>query len=230
MSEFAYELRTIRTIADLTSLVQDLGFLPFFQNHIHGFSIDEATPLEVWEEYLGLGPWLWRDEIAADKECIYGKFFGKKTGYVSADWFPYLANYRRDGYDFDARYDDGLARYDDKRIYEIIEKLGPITSKDLRKEAGVDSKKASAFEGILTRLQMQTYVVPVDFIFSRDPDGNKKYSYGTTVYDLPERWLGIELVTSQYSADPLDSFEKMVSHMMSELPDIDRESVEKLLK
>ena len=91
-------LHEIRTPEDLISLVKKFGFLPFFSTEIAGFSIDDLTPLEIWNEYLGLGPWLWRDEIAKDKTCIYGKFFGKKTGYVSAEWFPYLANYRRDGY------------------------------------------------------------------------------------------------------------------------------------
>lgn len=49
------------------------------------------------------------------------------------DWFPHFANYRRGGYDFDARYEDGLARYEDKRIYDLIEKEGPITAPELRK-------------------------------------------------------------------------------------------------
>ncbi len=31
--------------------------------------------------------------------------------YVSAKWFPDFANYRRDGYDFDARFEDGLASF-----------------------------------------------------------------------------------------------------------------------
>ena len=96
--QYAYSLRPILCVTDLKELVDDLGFLPFFSSDIEGFSIDAATPLSVWEENLGLGPWLWRDEIAQDKSCVYGKFFQKKTGYVSSEWFPHFANYRRDGY------------------------------------------------------------------------------------------------------------------------------------
>ena len=150
---------------DLKALVVEIGFLPFFSSDVPGFFVDDLTPIEVWDEYLGLGPWLWRDEIARDKTGIYGWFFRKKTGYVSIEWFPYLANYRRDGYDFDARCDEGLARNDDARIYEIIERHGPITAPELRRRAMTDPKRASAFEAALTRLQMMTYVVPVDFIF-----------------------------------------------------------------
>ncbi len=222
--------REIRTPEDLTALVSEFGFLPFFSTEIAGFSIDDLTPMEVWGEYLGLGPWLWRDEIAKDKICIYGKFFGKKTGYVSAEWFPHLANYRRDGYDFDARRDEGLVRNDDAHIYEIIERHGPITAPELRRRAMVDPKRASGFEAALTRLQMTTYVVPADFIFPRDAFGEKKYSYGTTVYDLPERWLGEEVCTSQYHMEPRGSFEQMVEYLAKALPKADRKDIEKLLK
>ena len=223
-------LHEIRTPEDLTSLVKEFGFLPFFSTQIAGFSIDDMTPLEVWNECLGLGPWLWRDEIVKDKTCIYGKFFGRKTGYVSAEWFPYLANYRRDGYDFDARRDEGLVRNDDALIYEIIERHGPITAPELRRRAMIDPKRASAFETSLTRLQMTTYVVPVDFLFPRDKFGEKKYSYGTTVYDMPERWLGEEACTSQYHAEPRESFAQMVEHLAKALPNADKKDIEKLLK
>lgn len=226
----AYELRIVYCQEDLTELVKELGFLPFFGSNIMGFSIGEATPIEVWQKNLGLGPWLWRDDIAKEKECIYGKFFNKKTGYVSTEWFPHLANYRRNGYDFDALFDDGLARYDDKHIYDIIESKGPITAPQLKKEASVDRKKTSRFDGIMTRLQMMTYIVPVDFIFPKDEYGNKKYSYGITVYDTPEHWLGYDFCTSQYKTPPKESLEFMVQHLMKMLPDIDRDSVVKLLK
>ena len=35
-------------------------------------------------------------------KVAYGKFFDKKAGFISLEWLPYFANYRRSGYDFDA--------------------------------------------------------------------------------------------------------------------------------
>ena len=49
-----------------------------------------------------------------NKELVYGKFFEKKAGFISLKLWPDFCNYRRDGYDFDARSDDGLAPYKDK--------------------------------------------------------------------------------------------------------------------
>lgn len=218
----------IITQEDLKAAVIKYGFLPFFTSSIPGFSIDELTPQAVWDEYLGLGPWLWRDDIAKAKSCIYGKFFKGKVGYISKDYFAHFANYRRDGYDLDARYDDGLLRYEDKVIFDFIEKNGPISTPELKRMAGVENGKTAHFDWILTRLQMMTYIVPADFIIPRDKAGNKKYSYGTTVYDLPERWLGQDAVRGAYSISPQTSFQIITEKLMNGLH-VGGNEVEKLL-
>ena len=51
---------------------------------------------------------------------------------MSQEWIPDFANFRRDGYDFDARWDDGLASYKDKELYEAIANEGTILSKRLK--------------------------------------------------------------------------------------------------
>lgn len=218
---------TITAPDDLTRLVRQYGFLPFFSSCIPGFSIDDMTPSSVWQQYLGLGPWLWRDDIAAEKQCIYGKFFGKKTGYVSADWFAHLCNYRRDGYDFEGWYEDGHAHYAAKQIYDIVEQEGPVSAPLLRSKAHIP---AAAFERELTNLQMQTFIVPSDFRFPRDQQGNKKYSYGTTIYDLPERWLGEDVCTVPEGITPEDSFRQMADHLADCLPGAARGLIEKMLR
>lgn len=224
------KLPAIRNQEELIRLVDDVGFLPFFSGPIPGFSIDDAVPEEIWNTYQGLGPWMWRDEIAHDGRCIYGKFLMGKTGYVSKTWFTHLANYRREGYDFDARYDDGLVRYEDKRIYDLILEKGPISAPALRNLAGVEHGKASRFESTLTRLQMMTYVVPCDFLFPRDEHGEKKYSYGTTVFDIPERWLGEENVTSEYKTEPKESLRVILEHLHRILPEEDEKTIMKLIR
>lgn len=210
--------------------VQAFGFLPFFSGPIPGYSIDDAVPPEVWATHQGLGPWMWRDEIAHEGSCIYGKFFMGKTGYVSKAWFAHLANYRRDGYDFDARYDDELARYEDKHIYDLILRNGPVTAPVLRTLAGVERGKASRFEAVMIRLQMMTYVVPCDFLFPRDDHGEKKYSYGVTVYDIPERWLGEEAVTGEYKTDPKESFRSIREHLRKMLPTAEEKDILKMIR
>lgn len=58
-------------------------------------------------------------ELARRGVVAYGKLFAKKAGLVSREWYPDLANYRRNGYDFDARYEDGLASHQEKRVMDV---------------------------------------------------------------------------------------------------------------
>lgn len=108
---------------DLIATVEQYGFLPFFRNEIPGFSVEELCPPELWFADDADGPWEWKGPAARSGKCLYGKLFNKKAGFVSREWIPDFANFRRDGYDFDARWDDGLASYKDKELYDEFLKL-----------------------------------------------------------------------------------------------------------
>lgn len=112
---------TIKSKPDLIAVIDEYGFLPFFENSIDGFSIEEhISPACWWHGDTGeWSAWEWKGPVIKETGCAYGKFFEKKACYISKKWFPDFANYRRDGYDFDARYDDGLAPYKDKLLYDL---------------------------------------------------------------------------------------------------------------
>lgn len=86
---------------DLIEAVNYFGFLPFFENEIEGFSIAEMCDPSIY--FTGVeGPWEWKGPVISELQCAYGKFFNKKAGFITKKWFSDFANYRRDGYDFDA--------------------------------------------------------------------------------------------------------------------------------
>ena len=124
----------IKSKADLRAAIREFGFLPFFEKSIGGFSIEEHIAPQCWwnSETGAWSAWEWKGPVIRETGCAYGKFFEKKACYISREWFADFANYRRDGYDFDARYDDGLAPYRDKRLYDLIEGNAPILSKQLK--------------------------------------------------------------------------------------------------
>lgn len=76
------------------------------------------------------GAWEWKGSVIRETGSAYGKFFDRKAVYISREWFPKFANYRRNGYDFDALYDDGMARKSDKILYDLIDENAPIISKN----------------------------------------------------------------------------------------------------
>ena len=83
----------------LREAVLQLGFLPFFKNEIPGFSIAEHTPPRLWFSETEAGPWEWKGPVARTGECVYGKFFRGRAGFISMEFFPIFANYRRGGYE-----------------------------------------------------------------------------------------------------------------------------------
>ena len=143
---------------DLIAAVEEYGFLPFFQNEIPGFSVEELCAPELWFADDADGPWEWKGPAARSGKCLYGKIFNKRAGFVSRDWIPDFANFRRDGYDFDARWDDGLTSYKDKELYETIADEGTVLSKRLKELRNYRKGGNTGFETCITRLQMQSYV------------------------------------------------------------------------
>ena len=130
----------VRTVDDRIDYIIEIGFHPLFKNEIPGFSLEERTgPAHWWCEDPEKDPWMWRAIISRKHDIVYGKFFDKKAGFISKKWLPVFANYRRDGYDFDALYEDGKAPYKHKMIMDhfIEDKAeSEIFSNLLKKQAG----------------------------------------------------------------------------------------------
>ena len=160
--------RQLHSADGLIAAVEQHGFLPFFRNEIHGFSIEELCPPALWFADDVDGPWEWKGPAARSGKCLYGKLFNKKAGFVSREWIPDFANFRRDGYDFDARWDDGLASYKDKELYEAIAGEGRMLSKRLKEALNYRKGGNTGFETCITRLQMQSYVCIADFVYMQD--------------------------------------------------------------
>ena len=112
----------LHSLQDCIAFIHKIGFLPLFSNEIPGFSVEEHVPAEHWWcDDAAVDPWIWRMLLAEDSSIAYGKFFNKAAGFLAKDWFPTFANYRRNGYDFDALFEDGLASYRSKKIMDVFE-------------------------------------------------------------------------------------------------------------
>lgn len=213
---------------ELIECVEKLGFLPFFTNNIKGFSLEEMCPPELWFTELE-GPWEWKGPAAKSGKCIYGKFFRGKAGFISREWIGHFANYRRDGYDFDARCDDGLVFYKDEELYNTIDSHKTILSKALKDIHNYKKGGNKGFDTVITRLQMQMYVCVSDFVYNKDKHGNP-YGWGITEYTTPEHLIGESVVRSEYSTHPNTSKALIVEHLKSILPDVSEKEIIKLIK
>lgn len=223
-------MEEITSYTELEDLVVKWGFLPFFKNEIPGFSVEEHTPLELWfpDDEDEEGPWEWKGPVARGGKCVYGKLFDRKAGFVSLDWFPDLANYRRDGYDFDARYEDGLAQHRDKVLYDALSGQDSLLSKELKDLCNYRKGGNKGFDTVITRLQMQTYVNIADFEYMMDQHG-KLYGWGVARYTTPEAQFGADLLADAYQVKPQVSRERVYRHLSKLLPGTTEQQLLKIM-
>ncbi|MCH4208190.1 MAG: hypothetical protein LKF50_07820 [Solobacterium sp.] len=218
---------TIQSQKDLEDAAAEFGFLPFFSNEIRGFSVEEHTPSSFWFNDQQDGPWEWKGRIAVKGKLVYGKFFRKKAGFVSLRWFADFANYRRNGYDFDSRCEEGLVSNMDQRLYELIQSHHALETRTLKTYA-YQGQKDKGFDTSITRLQMQTYLNIRDFVYPLDKHG-KPYGWGISEYTTPEEMFGAKKITSAYEKDPLESKERIVRHLKLKLGSEYEELIRRLI-
>ena len=214
---------------DLMELIRKVGFLPLFSNAIPGFSVEEHTPAEDWWiDDPARDPWTWRQILAPDVQAAYGKFFDKKAGFVSREWFPAFANYRRDGYDYEGMYEDGKMTSRCKRILDIMELNEDaeglrLLSCDIRKRAALEK----GFEGAMTDLQMKSFLIMGNFRQRRNKQGE---AYGWHVAEMmtPETKWGYDFVNS-CNEKPAVSRQRISDQIRKHFPKATDREIEKVL-
>ena len=229
----------IHTIEELENYIEDIGFLPLFANGVAGFSVEEWTdPRFWWTDDESRDPWRWREIIAGKGKIAYGKFFDNKAGFISLEWLPYFVNSRRMGYDFDSRWEDGLASRREKKIMDffigedeygdIIYKDEQILSTELKKLAGFGKGGEKNYPGIMSGLQMQTYLVIRDFKRRKNKSG-AEYGMPVSIPLPPEAIWGVKKVTSAYKEDPEKSRQKLIKHVKELYEEADDAEIIKLI-
>ncbi len=132
-----------------------LGIVPFFENPVTGWSVEELTPPQFWFDGDGpeLGPWDWKIACVQSGDIAYGKFlWGGKAAFATVEWYRELMNYRR-----------SLPKYqpsaDQQKILDYLAANGSVGIKEVRGLLGV---KKGAADTQMTRLMMQCRVVTGD--------------------------------------------------------------------
>mgnify|MGYP002623271545 CR=1 FL=1 len=144
---------TIVSAETMLRAVLDYGLVPFFENPIPGYSVEEMTHPSYWFDGDAgvLGPWDWKIGCVESGDILYGKFLcGGKAAFATPQWYRELRNYRQ-----------SLEKYalqpgPQTVVMDYIREKGSITVKEVR---GLLDIKKSAADALLTRLQMQCRVV-----------------------------------------------------------------------
>ena len=220
--------RCIRSPAELTEYVREIGFLPLFSGEVPGFSVEERVAGDAW--WTGdreTDPWVWREVIASAREVAYGKFFCGKAGFISPEWLPRFANARRNGFDFDGLWQSGAASRREKAVMSLFMDVesddepvfadAEFLSTDLKSLSGFGKGGEKNYSGVITGLQMRLYLVIGGFARRRNRRG-EGYGMPVSVLTTPERLWGYDLMSSAYGEDPARSWEAIMNHTAARFP------------
>lgn len=212
---------------ELEQAILEIGLFPFFVSPVPGFSVAEHTPSELWFNDEQEGPWEWKGPIIQLGHCAYGKFFGRKAGWISLEWFPDFINVRRSLRPLPPE----DSQKPERLIYEVLNLDGDVLSRQLKQEVGLGGmRQKSTFEGYMTTLQMGTYACISDFEYNIDKHGNR-YGWGLARYTTPEVLYGTDLVRSaQLERTPQESLQRLLTHLQQVLPQATEKQLLKLLQ
>ena len=223
----AAEQREIHSCPDLIECVQQMGFLPLLESSIDGFCAEGMMAEECrfiqfpdgsWEWPL----WQWKSSVLENGNCVYGKFFEKKAGFISLEWWPDFYNWRRSQSPTPAK--DSI----EDIILSTLREEGSMVARELRAACDFTGKNMrSRFDAYVARLQMSCRIVTEDFVYPTDKHG-REYGFGWSLLTTPERLVGKEACHS--SLPPEESYRRMVDHMTRLLPNATPQQIAKLLK
>ena len=218
---------TIHNATQLVDLIQQVGFLPLLYSDIPGYSADEAVDPECRYVILDDGSWDWplwdwKGPIVTEGDCVYGKFFNKKAGFVSRAWWPDLYNWRRNAHPAPP------AGSIEETILMTLREHGSLITRELRAACGFSgTKMRSRFDGYVTRLQMACRIVTQDFVYPRDKHGHE-YGWGWALLTTPEQLLGKE--ACQCDRTPQESLDRILAHLKGFLPHATDKQLLKLIQ
>lgn len=149
---------TVVSAETMLRAIKECGIVPFFENSIPGYSIEEMTDPAYWFDGDAgvLGPWDWKIDCLQSGDIFYGKFLcGGKAAFSTPSWYKELRNYRQSLEKY------ALESGPQALVMDYIKENGSITIKEVRGLLGV---KKSAADALMTRLQMQCRVVIGDLV------------------------------------------------------------------
>ena len=210
--------------------VKAFGIIPFFENPVRGYSVEELTPPEFLLTDEQLGPWDWKVDVVQSGEIVYGKFLcGGKASFATIGWYAHLRNWRL-GQD---KYRTSEAG---ERVLAMVEKEGSCSARQVRELLGVKKSRA---DSVLAGLMQGTRLVIGDIQrVYRGPNleykGWQTASYCTpeSLFERPEEDFGpwhIKGTSLDCGCSPEESLSRLRDHIHEMFPDASEKEINKIL-
>ena len=210
----------IKSPESMYAAIRKLGLVPFFENPIVGYSIEELTPKEFWFDDDGpeLGPWDWKIYAVQSGDVAYGKFlWGGKAAFATPFWYAHLLNWRR-----------SLPKYQpndtQRKVLAYMAGNGSIGIREVRQLLHVKKGEADA---LMARLMMQCRVVTGDIERVYRGEDLHYNGWQRSVFCAPEDLF--EGIMPEPGCSPEESYELLAGHVAELAPGATPKQILKLL-
>lgn len=224
-------MKIIKNFEDFLTDLAEAGFTLGGENAEGVFSLSQYFGEEIrWHtEDIETDPWEWRMRVLHErKDITYGKYFFKKSGYITAEWYPYFYAVRRGNTGLHKEYQGGKISQHAKRIYELFAEHKELPLHLIKQYGGFGKEDKSAFDRALTELQMSFYITMCGHARKVSNTG-EEYGWSATVFCLTEDFFAKE-VTELAKKTPFDeAYRKIEEHIYQLNPQANEKKVRKFL-
>ncbi len=174
-------------------------------------------------------PWVWRVRVLEERDDIaYSKFFFRKGGYITKEWYPYFLAARRGGRSFEDAYMDGLYSRYAQRIYGALLECRVMPVHEMKSYGGFGREDKSQFERALVDLQMGLYITICGLQQKRSKTG-EEYGWASTVFCTTEEFWSEDVFAQAAQMTPQQAEDAIMENVYRLNPNARAKRIEKFI-
>lgn len=184
----------------------------------------------IWHtEDVDTDPWEWRIRVLDQRNDIaYGKLFFKKSGYITADWYPYFYAVRRGIKSFEEDYSDGNISFYAKRVYELISREGTLPLHIIKQLGNFTKEDKTKFDNAITELQMKMYITMCGRSKKFSKTG-QEYGWSSTTFCKTEDFFEEDIFEKANSLSKEQAYKKLYTYILELNPGVDSKKLDKFI-
>lgn len=156
-------MKILQTYEEFIDRVNECGFMTLTDVLTGLPSLSNETEKSMW--YTGnkeTDPWRWRIRCAEEKKLAFGCIIGGHKGFVSAEMYTFFYSAYHPKELMTARYESGCIEQTTWTLWNLFNKKGTLSTKDIRDEMNVTKKKGgSSVDKAIKQLQKEYYITVV---------------------------------------------------------------------
>jgi hypothetical protein len=171
--------RQINTERGALHLISELGFLLLMP--ISGAELPSihAATRDDWAW------WDWKQTLPEQRACYYAKVLRRRGTFISWQWFPAFYAACADTRPYWRLYREGLLNREEKRILDLLDRDGPLMTREIRLAFSPQSKQNTR--------RVKTMLVDLQSRFLITACGGDTAGWSHHRWDLVERWVPARL-------------------------------------